>query len=222
LTNAIDYAVAISRSKKQFVKQMNKLGYGVKWIEHYKYITYTTPDGQRFLDNRLLDDKYLKTNMEELFAYEYGIVKTDQQNRTDSSCLDRTDTATYLLLKPEQYNLIAQTISVTGQAIVQITDLISELPTHQYLNDLIVRTLRPNASEIREIVDRRTDSMKYSVEEKLSKQTEVLERALDRKLSQMMTEMKAKDLTPWKLKLKWILIGAILPSILLILQLIFR
>ncbi len=96
LTNAIDYAVAISRSKKQFVEQMNKLGYGVKWIEHYKYITYTTPDGQRFRDNRLLDDKYLKTNMEELFAYEYGTVKTDQQNRTDNradSSLDRTDTA---------------------------------------------------------------------------------------------------------------------------------
>lgn len=97
LTNAIDYAVAISRSKKQFVEQMNKLGYGVKWIEHYKYITYTTPDGQRFWDNRLLDNKYLKTNMEELFAYKYGAVKTDQQNRTDnradSSSLDRTDTA---------------------------------------------------------------------------------------------------------------------------------
>lgn len=35
--------------------------------------------------------------MEELFAYEYGTVKTDQQNRTDnradSSCLDRTGTA---------------------------------------------------------------------------------------------------------------------------------
>ena len=39
---------------------------------------------------------------------------------------------------------------------MQSTDLISELPTHQDLNDLIVRTLRPNASEIREIVDRRT------------------------------------------------------------------
>ena len=129
---------------------------------------------------------------------------------------------TYLLLKPEQYNLIAQTISATGQVIVQSTDLISELPTHQDLSDLIIRTLRPNASEIQEIVDRRTDSMKYSVQEKLSKQTEVLEKTLDKKLSQMMTEMKAKDLTPWKLKLKWILIGAILSSILLIWQLIFR
>ena len=68
LTNAIDYAVATSRSKKQFIEQMDKLGYGVKWIDYYKYITYTAPDGQRFRDNRLLEDKYLKTNMEELFA----------------------------------------------------------------------------------------------------------------------------------------------------------
>lgn len=97
LTNAIDYAVFKSRNKNQFIEQMQKLGYGVKWIDHYKYITYTTPDGQRFRDNRLLDDKYLKTNMEELFAYEYGAVKTDQpntnDNREDGRCFDRTDTA---------------------------------------------------------------------------------------------------------------------------------
>lgn len=96
LINAIDYAVAKSRNKKQFIDQLQKLGYGVKWIDRYKYITYTTPDGQRFRDNRLLDDKYLKTNMEELFAYEYGTVKTNQSNtndnRADSIFLDRTAT----------------------------------------------------------------------------------------------------------------------------------
>lgn len=96
LTNAIDYAVAKSRTKKQFIEQMQQLGYGVKWIDRYKYITYTTSDGQRFRDNRLLDDKYLKTNMEELFAYEYGTVKTNQSNtndnRADGGCFDRTVT----------------------------------------------------------------------------------------------------------------------------------
>lgn len=96
LTNAIDYAVAMSRTKQQFTDQMQKLGYGVKWIDRYKYITYTTPDGQRFRDNRLLEDKYLKKNMEELFAYEYSAVKTNQSNtnhnRTDSIILDRADT----------------------------------------------------------------------------------------------------------------------------------
>ena len=97
LTNAIDYAVATSRSKKQFIEQMDKLGYGVKWIDHYKYITYTTPDGQRFRDNRLMDDKYLKTNMEELFAYGYEQTKEQQPDRTDhrgnGSDINRTDTA---------------------------------------------------------------------------------------------------------------------------------
>lgn len=96
LTNAIDYAVAKSRTKEQFIEQMQELGYGVKWIDHYKYITYTTPDGQRFRDNRLPDEKYLKPNMEELFAYEYGTVKTNQpntnNNRADGRCFDRTAT----------------------------------------------------------------------------------------------------------------------------------
>lgn len=96
LTNAIDYAVALSRNKQQFTNQMQKLGYGVKWIDRYKYITYTTPDGQRFRDNRLLEDKYLKKNMEELFAYEYSAVKTNQSNtehnRADGISLDRADT----------------------------------------------------------------------------------------------------------------------------------
>lgn len=96
LANAIDYAVAKSRTKEQFIEQMQKLGYGVKWIDRYKYITYTTPDGQRFRDNRLLDNKYLKNNMEELFAYEYGTVKTNQSNtndnRADGIVIDRTAT----------------------------------------------------------------------------------------------------------------------------------
>lgn len=100
LTNAIDYAVAVSRNKKQFIEQMNKLGYGVKWIDYYKYITYTTPDGQRFRDNRLLDDKYLKTNMEELFAYGHEQFKTDKSdtaiNKGYGRSFDRANSADVL------------------------------------------------------------------------------------------------------------------------------
>ncbi len=96
LTNAIDYAVAKSRTRQQFIEQLQKLGYGVKWIDNYKYITYTTPDGQRFRDNRLLDEKYLKTNMEELFAYGYEQFKTDKSDtavdKGYSRSIDRADT----------------------------------------------------------------------------------------------------------------------------------
>ena len=47
----------------------------------------------------------------------------------------------YLLLTLEQYNKIAEYFSTVGNSIVRNTDLISELPTHQELNNLIVQTL---------------------------------------------------------------------------------
>lgn len=97
LANAIDYAVVHSRTKRQFIDEMEKLGYGVKWIERYKYITYTTPDGERFRDNRLPEEKYLKSNMEELFAYEYRSAEAKESNTADhggnGGRADRADTA---------------------------------------------------------------------------------------------------------------------------------
>ena len=100
LANAIDYAVAVSRTKQQFIDEMNKLGYGVKWVDSYKYITYTTPDGQRFRDNRLPENKYLKSNMEVLFNYGYEKIKTTESDRSrderNGRIIDRTDTTDVL------------------------------------------------------------------------------------------------------------------------------
>ena len=94
LINAIDYAVAHSRTKKEFIERMNKLGYGVKWIDRYKYITYTTPQGQSFRDNKLLDEKYLKTNMEELYD-EYAKFETTESNRRTNRANSRNSDRTY-------------------------------------------------------------------------------------------------------------------------------
>lgn len=96
LMNAIDYAVINSRSKEKFIENMKRLGYGVKWIDNYKYITYTTSDGQRFRDNRLFGEKYSKENMENL----YGLRQTKTtesittNKRTNKSGSDRTVQAT--------------------------------------------------------------------------------------------------------------------------------
>lgn len=81
LMNAIDYAVINSRSKEKFIDMMKRLGYGVKWIDSYKYITYTTPEGQRFRDNRLFGEKYSKENMENLYGLRQ--IKTTESNTTD-------------------------------------------------------------------------------------------------------------------------------------------
>ena len=128
----------------------------------------------------------------------------------------------YLLLTLEQYNKIAEYFSTVGNSIVRSTDLISELPTHQDLNDLTVQTLKPYLAEMRKIAADKLDSIEYSTKDKLSRQTDSLKEQLHKEISRMMNELKAKDLTPWKLKLKWAAVGAILPSMLCILQLILR
>lgn len=77
LMAAIDRAIAESRSKAEFVAQMERQGYQVKWESQHKYITYTTPDGKKCRDIRLHEDKYLKTNMEDYYA-ELGRTQADQ------------------------------------------------------------------------------------------------------------------------------------------------
>ena len=93
LMNAIDYAVISSRNKEKFIENMKRLGYGVKWIDSYKYITYTTPSGQRFRDSRLFGEKYSKENMEDLYGLK--AVATNESNtdnnRPNSECADGTD-----------------------------------------------------------------------------------------------------------------------------------
>jgi len=69
LINAIDSAMSAGQTKGDFIANMERMGYGVKWIDHYKYITYTTPEGQKCRDNRLHDEKYLKERMEQFYEF---------------------------------------------------------------------------------------------------------------------------------------------------------
>jgi hypothetical protein len=100
LMNAIDKSLSESKSKPQFINNMKKLGYEMKWIDNYKYITYTTPDGQKCRDNRLHDDKYLKSNMEVLLN---GFEQSETAQRDNSrgfetavSITDDGDTAGFM------------------------------------------------------------------------------------------------------------------------------
>lgn len=69
LISAVDMAMEASQTKGDFIANMERMGYGVKWIDHYKYITYTTPEGQKCRDNRLHDEKYLKERMERFYEF---------------------------------------------------------------------------------------------------------------------------------------------------------
>jgi hypothetical protein len=79
---SIDKAMAQSRSKAGFTACMQRQGYAVKWEPHYKYITYTTPEGRKCRDNRLHEDKYLKANMEDYYA-KLGRTQKDERAACD-------------------------------------------------------------------------------------------------------------------------------------------
>ena len=63
LMNVIDEVMKRAKTQKQFCFLMRQRGYGVRWEESRKYITYTCPNGKRCRDNRLHDQRYSKEMM---------------------------------------------------------------------------------------------------------------------------------------------------------------
>ena len=64
LMNVINQVMKQAKTKKQFCYLMKQQGYGVRWEDNRKYITYTCPNGRRCRDNKLHGERYRKENME--------------------------------------------------------------------------------------------------------------------------------------------------------------
>ena len=77
LMNAVTEVMKQAKSKKQFVFMMKQLGYGVRWENSRKYITYTCPNGRKCRCAKLHGEKFSKEMME----YEFKIRR---------ECLDGT------------------------------------------------------------------------------------------------------------------------------------
>ena len=71
LMSDIDFVMNRSGSRADFIREMQRLGYGVTWTDGRKYITFTCPNGMKCRDIRLHDEKYLK----EVLEYEFTIRK---------------------------------------------------------------------------------------------------------------------------------------------------
>lgn len=69
LQQAIECSMAQSYDKKDFVFNMERQGYFVKWTDARKTITYTCPNGKSCRDDRLFGAKFSKVNMELEFDY---------------------------------------------------------------------------------------------------------------------------------------------------------
>ena len=69
LEAVISNAMQTAASKEHFIMLMEAEGYGVKWTDTRKNITYTTPEGKACRDSKLHYQKFLKESMENEFCY---------------------------------------------------------------------------------------------------------------------------------------------------------
>lgn len=75
------YAMMHSHDKAEFIRIMATQGYKVKWEDKYKYITFTTPEGNVCRNNKLFDERLLKENLERYFEQGgcYSLAAKDYQ-----------------------------------------------------------------------------------------------------------------------------------------------
>jgi hypothetical protein len=79
LMSTITEVMKKAKSKKQFCFLMKQLGYGVRWEDNRKYITYTCPNVQKCRDKRLHGEKFSKEMMQNEFKIRYAILNGEEQ-----------------------------------------------------------------------------------------------------------------------------------------------
>lgn len=67
LMATIDLCMRKAKTRAEFIREMERRGYQVRWESTRHCITYTTPKGKKCRDNRLHEDKYRKEVMEREF-----------------------------------------------------------------------------------------------------------------------------------------------------------
>ncbi len=84
LMNAVTEVMKQAQSRKQFVFMMKQLGYGVRWEDSRKYITYTCPNGRKCRCAKLRGEKFSKEMMEHEFKIRRECLDGTQQIRPES------------------------------------------------------------------------------------------------------------------------------------------
>ena len=88
LMNAITDCMKQAKSKKQFIALMKRKGYGVRWENERKYITYTTPKGKKCRCNKLHDRRFTKEMMDYEFKIRYAIFNGEEQSTAERGWRD--------------------------------------------------------------------------------------------------------------------------------------
>ena len=98
----LDWALECSPTPEAFIECMERHGYSVKWYSDYKYMTFTTPEGYTCRDNKLFDERFLKSNIELYFAMggcNGALAETYQSYKTPEHDADMNMTVTTGLIR---------------------------------------------------------------------------------------------------------------------------
>lgn len=79
LQQTIEFAITRSSNKEDFIFNMERQGYFVKWTDTRKTITYTCPNGKTCRDDRLFGAKFSKVKMELEFDYRQQKKEIDEE-----------------------------------------------------------------------------------------------------------------------------------------------
>ncbi len=67
LITTVEAVMELAGSREEFIREMERRGYRVRWEDTRKCITYTTPTGMKCRDDRLHEEKFRKEKMEHEF-----------------------------------------------------------------------------------------------------------------------------------------------------------
>lgn len=83
MINAIEFAMKIAKNKQEFIDEMDRLGYEIKWSGTRKNITYIEKSNpnRRCRDDNLHEEKILKVNMEVEFALRERLASPEKEQQ---------------------------------------------------------------------------------------------------------------------------------------------
>ena len=81
---SIEYAMRRGKTKQQFIEEMDKLGYDIRWTDTRKSITYIEKanPNHKCRDNNLHQEKFLKEKMEEEFEIRERLSSLEREEQT--------------------------------------------------------------------------------------------------------------------------------------------
>ena len=81
---SIEYAMKRAKTKQQFIDEMDKLGYDIRWTDTRKNITYIEKanPNHKCRDNNMHQEKFLKEKMEEEFEIRERLSSLEREEQT--------------------------------------------------------------------------------------------------------------------------------------------